>query len=209
MGSVIGAAALQAGSFEIGRESSRTLEPTGRVDSIFAAKRSAPSPVPTTCDAFPEKEYVDLARTARILGVTDSTVMALFSRGLIEIIDYAPRKRKRVRYQSIVDFCDALRTRYAIKDRRPALDNPLLRHRDADLLPFPIEDTIAIEQVAEILSYSSFTPVRLMIEEGRFDAYQFYSFSPWRISKLSLGAYLGSLKQCGGRAAQNRVHPWG
>jgi hypothetical protein len=144
---------------------------------------------------FAEKEYIDLARAARILGVTDSTVMVLFSRGLIEIIDYAPHKRKRVRYQSIVDFCDSLRTRYAIRDRRPALDNPILRHCDDDLLPFPVGDTIVIEQVAEILGYSSVTPVRLMIEEGRFEAYQFYRSSPWRISRISLGEYLQRVRE--------------
>jgi excisionase family DNA binding protein len=117
-------------------------------------------------------------------------VLSFYAAGYIEMIDYAKHKRKRVRYQSIVDFCDELRKRYCITDRRPPLANPLLRHRDADLLPFPIEDTLNIEQTAEILGYSSPTPVRLMIEEGRFEAYQFFPGSPWRVSKTSLAAYL-------------------
>jgi len=139
---------------------------------------------------FAEKEYIDTARAAKILGVTDVTVLSLYNAGYIEVIDYAPRKRKRVRYQSIVDFCDRLRKQYSIADRRPPLSNPILRHRDSDLLPFPLEDTITIEEVCEILGYSSPTAVRQMIEEGRFEAYQFFPGSPWRISKTSLAAYL-------------------
>lgn len=144
---------------------------------------------------FAEREYIDMARAARILGVTWSTVALLFRKRLIEIIDYAPHKRKRVRYQSIVDFCDELRRLHAIKDRRPPLDDPMFRHLDSDLLPFPIEDTIEIDEVANILGYSSVTPVRLMIEEGRFEAYQFYPSSPWRISKRSLAEYLQRVRE--------------
>lgn len=144
---------------------------------------------------FAEREYIDMARAARILGVTDSTVAVLFSKRLIEMIDYAPHKRKRLRYQSIVDFCDELRRQYAIKDRRPPLDDPMFRHLDADLLPFPVDDTIGIDEVAKILGYSSVTPVRLMIEEGRFEAYQFYPSSPWRISKKSLAEYIQRVRE--------------
>lgn len=143
---------------------------------------------------FAEREYVDLRRAARILGVSDQNVICLYQGGLIEMINYAPRKRKRVRYQSIVDFCDALRTRYCIKDRRPALDDPMFRHRDEDLLPFPLSDTIGVQQAAEALGYVSPTPVRLMIEEGRFEAYQFAPWSPWRISRSSLAAYIEDVR---------------
>jgi hypothetical protein len=144
---------------------------------------------------FAEKEYIDLGRAAHILGTTKWTVMLLFQRKLIEMIDYAPGKRKRVHYRSIADFCDELRRRHAIEDRRPKLDHPIFRHADADLLPFPLEDTISIEHAAEILGYSSVWPVRLMIEEGRFEAYQLFRGSPWRVSKLSLAAYLQRVHQ--------------
>jgi hypothetical protein len=106
------------------------------------------------------------------------------------MIDYAKHKRKRVRYASIVDLCDALRQRYCIQDRRPALPAVFFRHRDADLLPFPLEDTLDVEHVMKILGYSSPTPIYLMIEEGRFEAYQLSSRNPWRISGTSLASYL-------------------
>jgi hypothetical protein len=143
---------------------------------------------------FAEREYIDVKRAARILGVSTWSVRELYASGLIRMIDYAKRKRKRVNYQSIVDLCDKVRERYCIKSRRPPLDAPFLRHRDADLLPFPLDDTIGIEQVATILGYSSTHPVYLMIEEGRFEAYQLFNRSPWRISKSSLASYLETVR---------------
>lgn len=139
---------------------------------------------------FAEREYIDMNRAARILGSSHSGVRALYAAGRIEIIDYAKRKRKRVRYQSIVDLCDELRKRYGIPDRRESLSVAFLRHRDVDLLPFPLEDTIGIDQVMEILGYSSPGPIYLMIEEGRFEAYQLSNRNPWRISRRSLATYL-------------------
>lgn len=139
---------------------------------------------------FAEREYIDVKRAARILGVSHSTTLELHRDGEIEMIDYAKHKRKRVRYQSVVDFCDRLRKKHSIADRRPRLDAPFLRHRDDDLLPFSIEDTIGMEEVMEILGYSSRTPVYLMIEEGRFEAYQISNRNPWRISRSSLALYL-------------------
>lgn len=143
---------------------------------------------------FAEREYIDVKRAARILGVSEWSVRDLYSSGHIQMIDYAKRKRKRVNYQSIVDLCDRLRKKYCIEDRRPQLAASFFRHRDADLLPFPLEDTINLEHVAMILGYASTTPVYLMIEEGRFDAYQLSSRSPWRISRSSLAHYLQSVR---------------
>jgi len=141
---------------------------------------------------FAEKEYVDTMRAARILGVSLTTVYALYEAGEIEMIGYAERKRKRVRYQSLVDLCDRLRLKYAIADRRPALSAAYLRHHDRDLLPFPLDDTLSIEEARVILGYESAKPISIMIEEGRFEAYQLTHHSPWRISRASLGAFLQS-----------------
>jgi excisionase family DNA binding protein len=143
---------------------------------------------------FAEREYIDVKRAARILGVSHSSVLALYASQQIEMIDYAKRKRKRVRYQSIVDLCDRLRVRHSIKDRRPPLPAVFFRHKDVDILPFPLEDTLSVEQVMEILGYSSPTPVYLMIEEGRFESYQLSSRNPWRISRSSLAGYLHTVR---------------
>lgn len=184
---------LPQGAFEA------TQEPGDLAPEIANSARAAPSlesahPVSLPLSAFPEREYVDLKRAAHILGVSDQNIICLYQAGLIEMIDYAPRKRKRVRYQSIVDFCDSLRTKYCIRDRRPALGNSMFRHRDEDLLPFPLTDTVGVQGAAEALGYVSPTPIRLMIEEGRFEAYQFAPWSPWRISKSSLATYMRAVE---------------
>lgn len=144
---------------------------------------------------FAEREYVDVKRAAKILGISERTVLDFCTpvegiKPRLEAISYAAHKRKRIRYQSIVDFCEALRTRYGIADRRPLLASSLFRHRDADLLPFPLEDTIDVKAVMEILGYASLTPIYMMIEEGRFEAYQLANLHPWRISRISLAAFI-------------------
>jgi len=144
---------------------------------------------------FAEREYIDVKRAARILGISISAVLAFHAYGYIEMIDYAKRKRKRVRYQSIVDLCDRLRKEHGINDRRPPLPNPIFRHRDADLLPFPLEDTIGVRQVMRVLGYSSEKPVYFMIEEGCFDAYRLSNKMAWRISRSSLAAYVSRVRQ--------------
>ena len=138
---------------------------------------------------FAEREFIDIKRAMRILGLSHSGVRNLYAAGQIEMIDYKPRSRKRVRYSSILALCENLRTRFCIADRRPSLAAPWLRHRDEDLLPFPLSDTINIKRVIGILGYSSTAPVCHMIEEGRFDAYRLGG-GDWRISKTSLAAYL-------------------
>jgi excisionase family DNA binding protein len=153
---------------------------------------------------FAEKEYVDVRRAAAILGVGHQTIIDLYASGKIEMIDYAKRKRKRVRYQSIVDFCERLRTKHSIRDRRPPL-SPNFRHRDADLLPFPLEDTMTIDEVVSILGYCSKTPIYLMIEEGRFEAYQLDVCSPWRISRSSLAEYLKGVHSNARVGSETRV----
>lgn len=139
---------------------------------------------------FAEREYIDVRRAAKILGIGYATVLDLYSAGRIEMIDYARRKRKRVRYASIVELCDNLRVEYGIADRRPALNSAIFRHRDEDLLPFPLSDTISMKDVMPILGYESYVPVLRMIEQGFFEAYKIFGNSPWRISKSSLAVYI-------------------
>lgn len=139
---------------------------------------------------FAEKEYVDVRRAAHILGVCGETIYNLWEAGAIEIIDYKKRKRKRVRYASIVAFCDRLRRDYHIKDRRPELASAILRHRDADLLPFPLTDTMSADDAARVLGYDSKKCVYDLIDEGAFEAYKISTISPWRISRSSLAAFL-------------------
>jgi len=142
---------------------------------------------------FAEKEYVDMTRAANILGASWQTVMRLAQSGTIDMIEYRYRGWKKVRYQSIVDFCDSLRRHYAIPDRRPVLSAPYLRHRDCDLLPFPLRDTMGFEEAKQALGVTSDRVLPLLIEEGRFEAYRLVIGAPWRISRPSFLEYLETM----------------
>jgi hypothetical protein len=144
---------------------------------------------------FAEREYVSVKRAASILGVSHRVVLEMYDAGFIEMVDYAFAKRKRVRYKSLVDLCDQLREKFGIKDRRPRLDAPYLRYRDADVLPFPMSDTIYAKEACDVLGYGSVRSVHNMIEEGHFEAYHFTSNSPWRISRSSLYAFISAAQE--------------
>ena len=145
---------------------------------------------------WPPNQDVDVARAAAILRLTQNEVIRLAKAG--HISGYQLRKRRgsrepwRISYQSIVDLCDRLRVKYAIRDRRPKLGVGR-RWRDADLLPFPISDTVGIKEVRTGLCLGHNKAFRL-IEEGPFDAYRFTPNHTWRISKTSLYAYRDSKK---------------
>jgi excisionase family DNA binding protein len=140
---------------------------------------------------FAEREYIDVPRCCKILGVNETIVRRLAESGLIDLIDHMPRTRKKVRYQSVVDFCNRLRHQYCIPDTRPRLSAPYLRHRDADLLPFPLSDTISSAEAIDLLGCSLFTMTRL-IDEGRIMGYRLLPGrrTPWRISRSSVAGHM-------------------
>ena len=145
---------------------------------------------------FAEREYVDVRRCARILGVTCTTVYRIAEKidfdgtPLLTVLEYRTGAHKRILYSSIVRFCDKLRARHMIKDRRPPLDNPLLRNKDEDLLPFPLADTICAKEALDALGYANITSLTALIEEGAFEAYKLINGREWRISRSSFSAYL-------------------
>lgn len=145
---------------------------------------------------FAEKEYVDVARTARIFGVAVTTVYRMAEdnyrdgRAAIKLVSYRHQSRKRVLYSSIVAFCNFLRAEYGIADRRPQLAHPILRHRDEDLLPFPLDDTIHSAEALAALGYEDRRPLVYLIEEGHFDAYRLSNEYIWRISRISFKKFL-------------------
>lgn len=138
---------------------------------------------------FAEKEYVDMARTCRILGLSWTTVYRLAQSGLIDLIEYRARGWKRIRYQSVVEFCNRLRVSHAIADRRPPLA-PHMRHKDEDLLPFPLADTMSAAEALKVLGFERLPTLVKIMEEGHFEAYQVVPGAPWRISRSSFAAYL-------------------
>jgi excisionase family DNA binding protein len=140
---------------------------------------------------FAEREYIDMPRCCRILGVNETVTRRLAESGLIKLIDHLPRTRKKIRYQSVVDLCDRLRKEYGIPDARPRLSAAYLRHRDADLLPFPLTDTICSNEAMELIGCGFYTLTRL-IDEGRILAYRLApgARTPWRISRSSVTAHM-------------------
>lgn len=151
---------------------------------------------------FAEKEYVDGDRACLILGICRKTLARMAQSGLVEMIEYSLRGHyKRVRYLSIVEYCDQLRHRYSIPDRRPILSASFLRHRDEDLLPFPLSITMGSEEALAAMGLpserhrSEVRRLALLVEEGRFEAYQLVPGGHWRISRPSFAAYLDRVRR--------------
>lgn len=150
---------------------------------------------------FQRSEEVDIARIARILGVNRCTVFRLLDADLIRSYKL-PAGKRRIEYNSVVEYCDRLRVEYRISARavRPLRGR---RHRDEDLLPFPLVDTIGIAEVREALDCTH-TSALYMLEEGKLVGYQVFirrRGCPWRISRTSLERYIESLRQ---RVASSR-----
>jgi len=173
----------------------------------------ASSQISSSLPTFAEKEYVDVARTEAILGVSWQTVVRLAQTGMLDLMDLRPRGWKKVRYGSIVDFCDRLRQYYLIPDRRPALSAPYLRHRDVDLLPFPLSITMCMSEALQATGLADRRGLRALIEEGRFEAYRLMDAPgvPWRISRPSFTEYLAEVHRnpAPDHAGSQRLHRYG
>jgi hypothetical protein len=146
-------------------------------------------PKPQLLLPFAEKEYIDMPRGQRILGVSWNVLNRMAASGLIHLIEFRERGWKKIRYQSIVDHCDRLRTEYGIPDNRPQL-SPMLRHRDEDLLPFPLRDTIGTSEALLALGLAKPESIIKICQEGPFWCYRVHSTGPWRISLSSFNVYL-------------------
>jgi hypothetical protein len=155
---------------------------------------------------FAGHEYVDVNRCCKILGVSRQTIIRLAHSHMLLMIAYRTLSWKKINYQSIVTFCDYLREEYKIASRRPALSAPGLRHRDEDLLPFPLNDTIGADHAYKALGVFRHQLLIELIQEGRFEAYRIVPGAPWRISASSLEIYIAAQKQ-GARGPKAYVVP--
>ena len=133
---------------------------------------------------FQRSEEVDINRVARILGVNRTTVCRMLEAGVIHNFRIG-RGRPRIEYNSVVEYCDRLRVEYRISSRA-VLPLKGRRHRDRDLLPFPLDETIGVSDVRAMLDCPRET-VQFLIEEGTLIGYKLSdSGSPWRIWKRSV-----------------------
>lgn len=145
---------------------------------------------PRPIKAFAEREYIDAPRCCCILGCSWTTLLRLVEAREIDLVDFRARGRKRVRYASVVAYCDRLRGQYKIANRRPQLDHAILRHHDRDLLPFRLDDTVSSGVVMEALGFEKVDSIVYLLEEGAFEGYQLMPHSPWRISRSSLQRFI-------------------
>jgi hypothetical protein len=141
---------------------------------------------------------IDVQRLRRILGVSDKTVHRMLESGSIRgyRVPHTQNASWRIEYTSVVEFCDQLRIRFCIADRRAGLGGIRKRYRDSELLPFPLDETIYSPQVEDQLGCSSQAVVHL-IETGKLVGYQLVPDkrgSRWRIHALSLDRYIASLR---------------
>jgi len=144
---------------------------------------------PMCPDSGQSEDHIDARRACRILGVSYTTLSRMGAKGLIHWAAPERSTWKQVHYLGLVSFCDRIREEHRIPDRRPQLPGPL-RHRDEDLLPFPLTDTIGSAEACTALGCRKLDSLMLLISRGRIEAYHLASRTPWRVSRPSLQRYL-------------------
>ena len=141
----------------------------------------------------PANQVIDTRRAGRILAIDECTVLKMLRLRLLCGYQLEGGNEPwQITYASVVDLCDRLRVDFAIKDRRPSARSGV-RWRDEDLLPFPMNDTVTVQDVVTGLDISKRKALHL-IESGRFESYRLMHGSNWRVSKTSLYHYAERLK---------------
>lgn len=138
---------------------------------------------------------IDMKRACQILGANPKTVTKMLEnqmiRGYRHIASNAPW---HIDYDSVVEYCDNLRILYCIRDARPRLAGRA-RHRDREILPFPLDETIYMDEARKRLDLTTVAVIHL-IQAGALVGYQIIFEQmgcPWRIHAPSLERYLASL----------------
>lgn len=148
---------------------------------------------------YAEKDYIDNRRARCILGVSPPALSRLVGLGYIRWTNYGKASWKRIHYPSVVNYCNYLREKHHIPDRRSPLQLPYLRYRDHELLPFPWADTVSAQEAARALGFEKVDSVVMRIEAGCFEAYQIMPNSNWRVSRTSLMLFI----ECSDHAVQS------
>lgn len=150
---------------------------------------------------FQRSQEIDVERARKILHVSVKTMRRILDKKVIRAYRLVGAGSKcnpwRIEYASLVEYCDQLRVDHGISPRSVGAMTLRGRRRDVDLLPFPIEETISVSDVAERLVCSEMT-VLLLIESGTLVAYRLLNLPggwPWRIHSLSLDRYLRNLNE--------------
>jgi hypothetical protein len=137
---------------------------------------------------------IDSIRLSNILGVSRFTISRMLSSGLFHGAYRHPGRQWRIPYASVVDYCNRLRIEYRISSRL-ATPPPGRRHRDEDLLPFPLSLTLGMNAVCDTLDCCPVSVVHLL-EEGALVGYKLQKKETysWRIDARSLEKYMERLR---------------
>lgn len=162
---------------------------------LFGGEKPVALTSPKLALPFQRTEEVDTVRVSRIFGVAKSTVRRMCERKLLRAYTMSgARGHWRIEYASVVEYCDELRVRHHISERRALLSGARRRYRDSDLLPFPLAETIYVPDICTRVGLATTAAIHL-IEEGALVGYQLLIDTPgcpWRIHAPSLDRYLAS-----------------
>ena len=140
-------------------------------------------------------EAIDAPRLRRILGVSKATAHRMITQKCFNAERVPGGARWLIEYNSVVTYCDSLRLKYNISDRVLGPAPKGRRHRDADVLPFPLTETIGVPDVTRVLDCTD-AVVMCLLDEGALIGYQLLAgrrSCPWRIYEPSLARYIASL----------------
>jgi len=181
------------------RESQFELFETGAPAAELTPKLALP---------FQRSQEIDIRRVAKILAVGDITAYRMVRAGLFPgayQVSGSKQQQWRIAYSSVVEYCNRLRLEYRISSRA-VTPIPGRRHRDEELLPFPMAETIGVAEVRAALDCTH-KAVLHMLDEGTLTGYQVLILTrgcPWRIYSRSLDRYLSSLRTTARSASPSR-----
>ncbi len=164
---------------------------------FVCARRQPPVALPPL--PFQRNQEIDVERAARILAVTPSSIHRMVRERLLRAYSIQDAERSnqflRVEYASVLEFVDNLRRCYHLPPRPHTAGRPL----DRDILPFPMSETITLEEVYGHLDISRNTALKLL-DTGEISGYKLRPVgnSPWRIGRPSFVAYLHGLRRAAG-----------
>jgi excisionase family DNA binding protein len=157
---------------------------------------------------FQKTQEIDVERARKILGISKQTMRRMLENHLIRA--YRAKDKRgtwRIEYSSVVEYCDKLRVQHCISANRVSLAGTRRRHRDRELLPFPLDETVYVTEVQERLECGA-TAVTHLIESGSLVGYQVLfetTGCPWRIHAPSVEQYLRSLHAMAGKGPSSRA----
>jgi len=141
-----------------------------------------------------EREEIDSQRAAKILGVSLPTMRRMLNAGCMRYYSLSGKESSvRILYESLVQYCDQLRVHFLIPARHTR--QPGRRLRDDQVLPFPLSETITVDEVRLLLHCSDRSVVHL-IDSGEIQAYRLLMgdcTTKWRINLPSVERYIAKL----------------